>query len=385
MTGAMQSPGTGANMSNSKLRSLIDHTPAETAGSVHISENSRWSHPVPFGYTLNKSGVCKNPTKEGAAPVRISGPICVVAHARGADGECHTHVVEFEDRDGNLKRKLIPLKRLFGNAQELIQELASSGLFIEIAHTNELLRYLNGFVPATKSLSVSKCGWLTNASEPDGLCYAFANGGTESSNLPYQVYLDSDEMRDSRSCGSRGTLKDWQEKVASLCADDDMSILVAGVALSGPLLLSAGMDSGGVHLWGESSKGKTTRLQFAASFFGCGADPSERPELSYIKRWNTTHNAIEVLAAISNDSALCLDEIGTCNARDFGKLIYDLFGGQGKQSMNANRNLKQVRTWRTSVISTGEISSRQKIENGNEKAKAGQLLRLIDIELKGDE
>lgn len=47
--------------------------------------------------------------------------------------------------------------------------------------------------------------------------------------------------------------------------------------------------------------------------------------------------------------------------------------------MDKDRNLKQQRTWRTLVLSTGEISVRQKIEEEGNKVRAGQLVRLADV------
>jgi len=92
-----------------------------------------------------------------------------------------------------------------------------------------------------------------------------------------------------------------------------------------------------------------------------------------------TTNALEGLAAAHSDGLLVLDELGTCTARDFGKAVYDLAGGQGKSAMDQSRNLKQQRTWRILILSTGEIPARQKIEEEKHTVKAGQMLRLIDI------
>jgi len=40
------------------------------------------------------------------------------------------------------------------------------------------------------------------------------------------------------------------------------------VAFAGPLLHMLGHESGGFHLYGDSSGGKTTHLQVAASIYG---------------------------------------------------------------------------------------------------------------------
>jgi uncharacterized protein (DUF927 family) len=99
-----------------------------------------------------------------------------------------------------------------------------------------------------------------------------------------------------------------------------------------------------------------------ASVWGCGADPADAPEAAFIRKWNSTANALEGLAAAHTDGVMILDELQSCAAKDFGSVIYNLFGGQGKSAMDASRNLKKQRAWRILSLSTGEISSKQKIE-----------------------
>ena len=67
----------------------------------------------------------------------------------------------------------------------------------------------------------------------------------------------------------------------------------------------------------------------------------------------------------------------------FGRIIYNLAGGQGKAAMDASRNLRQARAWRTMILSTGELSAAGKIQESRRSAKAGQLLRLMDIPITG--
>src|SRR3569623_264483 len=151
------------------------------------------------------------------------------------------------------------------------------------------------------------------------------------------------------------------------------------MAIAPPLLKAAAAESGGIHYYGRSRRGKTTAAQVAASVIGCGADPSDAPEHAYIQRWNSTANGLEGLTAAHNDSLLILDEIHTCGAKDFGQVAYNITSGKGKTVSDRDRNLKQQRTWRTFVLSTGEISVRQKIEEEGNKVRAGQLVRLADV------
>ena len=92
-----------------------------------------------------------------------------------------------------------------------------------------------------------------------------------------------------------------------------------------------------------------------------------------------THNGLEGLAAAHNDGLLIPDEAGTCGARDFGRVIYDLAAGQGKAALNADRALRRARAWRSLFLSTGEKSARQKFEEDGKPIRDGQVLRMLDI------
>lgn len=84
----------------------------------------------------------------------------------------------------------------------------------------------------------------------------------------------------------------------------------------------AGEDSGGFHLRGSSSTGKTTALRVAASVYG---EPHR-----YVRTWRATSNGLEGIAAVHNDGLLILDELHQCDPKEAGEVCYMLGNGQGK-------------------------------------------------------
>ncbi|WP_236523008.1 DUF927 domain-containing protein, partial [Escherichia coli] len=80
-----------------------------------------------------------------------------------------------------------------------------------------------------------------------------------------------------------------------------------------------------------------------------------------------------------NDTALILDEIGEAPARDIGGLIYQLGNGTGRQRGKVSGMARPVNTWRTMIISTGEMTVGKHMESGGQRIKAGQEMRLLDI------
>ena len=92
---------------------------------------------------------------------------------------------------------------------------------------------------------------------------------------------------------------------------------MASVAFAGPLLHMLDHESGGFHLYGDSSGGKTTHLQVAASIYG-------GPRL--VRSWRSTDNALESIAAAHSDGLLVLGEIGmfdTLNGFDDAEALSD--------------------------------------------------------------
>ena len=174
---------------------------------------------------------------------------------------------------------------------------------------------------------------------------------------------------------SRGTLQEWKDNVGSLTKGHRLPILAISTALAGPLLHIAGMDGGGVNLFGRSSRGKSTCGECAASVWGKGSSPG------YVRSWRATANALEATAAISSDTVLILDELGVVEAREAASGVYQLASGTGKGRSARDGSLRSSLTWRVMVLSTGEMPMAAKIneDRNGRRAQAGQAVRLLDI------
>ena len=125
-----------------------------------------------------------------------------------------------------------------------------------------------------------------------------------------------------------GTADEWRDSVAALAAGNTRLVFALSVAFAGTLAEIAGEDSGGFHLRGASSSGKSTALKLAASVWG---NPS-----TYVRLWRGTVNGLEGLATLHNDSLLILDEIGQIDPNDAGEAAYLLANGQGKARASRN-------------------------------------------------
>jgi len=181
----------------------------------------------------------------------------------------------------------------------------------------------------------------------------------------------------AKTMHSAGTLAEWHDNVLSMSKGQPWILFALCFGFVGVLLKFARMDSFGVHIYKFTSQGKTTLAQICASLWGCGSDPSVDKN-SYLCRWNNTANALSAVCASHNDCLLGLDEFGTCPQKDAERFVYDIFGGKEKGRLTDKANLREQRTWRVAIFSTGEISVEAKIAQSG-TARGGHFVRLLDI------
>ncbi len=350
-----------------------------------------WAHILPYiptSYEINDSGVFYIKllkTKGGETkeiPEFVSGPCWISALTRSNQGTEWGYQLHWIDQDENEQSMAFPARKLSEPRAPIAGDLASLGLKIVPGCERRLMAYLGSFcLPSEYRIqSTSQLGWTTGIN--DVPVFVLPNRAIGIADGERVVFQPEEHSSSTRNMHRKGSLKQWQGFVAKQCNSNPTLLFALCAAFAAPLLKFASLDSGGFHFYGTSSKGKTTTLQAATSVWGCGADPAVS-ESSYIGRWNTTGNAIEATAAAHNDLLLALDEIGTCDSKNFGKVIYDLFGGRGKSRLQKNSALQPERTWRILGLSSGEISVRQKIEEEtSRRAMTGQLIRMIDIPIE---
>lgn len=316
------------------------------------------------GFTIKDEGVYAIP--EDGDPRRVCDRLDIIAQTRDEQGKNWGLLVEFKDPDGVAKRWNIPAEALISEgAKDAISPLLSMGLKLDHKRParnskNDLISYLQGYAGQERARLVDRMGWHGDAYlVPAGAigdaaeALEFTNHGAE---LP--------------SIEEAGTLEDWQAHVGAYCPGNDRLTLCVCVALAGPLLYPLGLESGGFHLYGESSGGKTTHLQAAVSVYGS-------PKL--VRSWRSTDNAMETIASAHSDGVLALDEIGMCNPRITGETVYMLGNSKGKARANDRGNGKPVRSWRLLFLSTGEKTLEQHMDEAKQAHQAGMDIRMLGV------
>jgi uncharacterized protein (DUF927 family) len=171
---------------------------------------------------------------------------------------------------------------------------------------------------------------------------------------------------------SSGTAEQWRESIGQLASGNSRLIFAIATAFAPSLAKLVGEDSGGFHLRGASSSGKSTALKVAASVWG---NPQE-----YCRLWRSTSNGLEGLASLHNDGLLILDELSQIDPREAGESAYLLANGQGKTRASRAGTVKQSSRWSLFFLSAGEESLTSLMARAGQRTNAGQEIRLADIE-----
>jgi putative DNA primase/helicase len=323
-------------------------------------------------FTMEANGLSIEATKGPAKTAEtvqewVCAPFEVLGAARDPQGRDWGKCLRWRDADGREHRRHVTEAALQGDPASLAASLAADGLRVNRAQQRALASYLCGVSTKGRVTMVTRTGWHSVA-------------GRDVFVLPNETIAPrgSDAViLDGAAIGpyeARGSLADWQKGVGAMVADHMLGVLSISAAFAGPLLHLAGQEGGGLNFYGPSSKGKTTLLQASASVWGRGGSPG------YVRAWRATANGLEGAAASATDTCLVLDELGVVEARDAAAAVYGISNGSGKARAARDGSLREPKSWRVFLLSTGEIPIATKLsEDKGRRARAGQMVRLLDI------
>jgi len=273
--------------------------------------------------------------------------------------------IEYLDQNGTARRRLLPMALLSDTGRDSRKELLSWGIGIEVGPKNrELLqKFLCQEVRET-ALLPAQMGW-------HGEAYIFPDEII--GEVGARKYFLPDRNQLNPLVHPRGTADEWRNMIGQYCVGNDILMFVVCAALVAPFLKERGLSGLGFHLVGATSEGKTTAVKVAGSVWG-GKDDS----LGFVRSWDATGNAMQCIAAFHNDAMLGLDEVHQAD-KTLGKLLYGLTLGTTRERMLRDANgLREQLKWSTVVMSTGEVSIAQIVEETG-RHYGGQAVRVLDI------
>ena len=316
-------------------------------------------------FTVNADGVWfTEHDNEGRpkSPIWVCSQLEVPALTRDTDGQGWGYLLEFTDPAGIARLWAAPARMLAADGAEFRGVLMALGLRIAASTRARALlaQYIQTRQPGEHARCTDRIGW-------HGLAFV----------LPRETLGDCGERIVYQTDGTientfrqRGTLEQWRERVARRCVGNSRLAFAVACAFAGPMLRPAAIDSGGFHLRGDSSNGKTTVLRVAASVYG---GPS------YMQRWRATDNALEAIAAQHCDGLLILDELAQVDAKTAGECAYMLANETSKARSTRTGQTRPRLTWRLLFLSAGEIGLAAHMAEGGKRTRAGQELRMADI------
>lgn len=332
-------------------------------------ENSAW----PSGFREEDRKLAAQDQETGRWVKITDTRIRVMAFVRDVSTGAVSVQVEVEDFDGHATMLSLPAADLLNSGTRAVRVLAAAGLQIVPNCEKDVAEFIRLSRPAGRLVRTTQAGWL------DGRSVFIRPDGVISKGEGSDVLYEPPSLSLAMAFCQKGTLTEWQNEVAALARGNKLAVFAICAALTGPLLNLVGFVGGGYHLCGRSSRGKTTLSQLAASVWHDATDPTVPTTRTGIRSWSVTGNSLDALCMAHSDQLLVLDEIGAYAGKDFDEVVYRLAGGQEKASLTSARKLRDPGKWRSNIISTGEISVRQKIEQCLRVPMAGQLVRLVDI------
>jgi putative DNA primase/helicase len=350
-------PDVSASASAEKSRREVSHEVPQVSDECGSSTEGT-------GYELTARGVFWRDEK--GERHWLSSPVQAVADSRDADSARWGRVYIVQDRDGKKHSVAIPAGLFAGDGCEVLRVLLDHGARIAPGRKSRdrLLVYLQTAPAPRRMDTVDSGGWHTLTTGESVFVLGDRVLGAAADRVLYRP-----ETRQA-VFATGGTLDGWRADLAANCVGNSRLLFAVSVALAGSLLYATGDESGGFHLVGASSSGKTTALYVAGSVWGSHA---------FLRRWRATANAIDAMAAQHCDTLLVLDELAQVDPKEAGGVAYGLSNGQGKARANRTGAAKPVATWRLLFLSAGEIGLAQHMAESGKKTRAGQATRLAEI------
>lgn len=302
-----------------------------------------------------------------APPAFVCARLDVLEQTRDEVGGSWGKLVKFADPDANSKEmNLLCSDLATEGGGPVIKMLADAGLRIGsgMKAREYLLRYLREQDPIGRALLVDKAGWHGDV---------FLLGEEQIGETEERRVFAAGAGRAPAPYAHHGSINEWQRNVAALCVGNPLLLFATSAAFAGPLLEMIGAESGGFHVYGNSSQGKSTLLAMAASVWGKPAD--------YCKTWRATDNALEGIARAYADTLLPLDEIKECDPRIIDQTVYMLGNGKAKARATDSGGLRKAASWRLLFFSAGELTLQQHLASVGKQGFAGLEMRLLSLPL----
>ena len=297
-------------------------------------------------------------------PLLLSDPIDIIGTGQDNDGAYH-RIIKFKDKiTRQQKTAALPQAEIAGG--KCWERLGFYGLFIESNPTKrrKLADYLQKEGNQTAFTITDRAGWHEDS-------YIMPSGETITATDKGPAIIYNGDTSQAKAYQPNGELTDWQQNIARYAAGNSRLCLALGASFAAPLLSLLNEESGGFHLMGDSSDGKTTAAKVALSVWG-------KPSGSLLS-WSGTKIGFSNTAAARNDGLLVLDEIGQASPHVIGDTVYSVMNGINKVQGAKQGGNRALTRWKVMMFSTGEKTPDSILKHHKGDWNAGQAARLPSI------
>lgn len=171
-----------------------------------------------------------------------------------------------------------------------------------------------------------------------------------------------------------GSFEEWKNTIVEYVLPQVALQLITILGLSAVTMgfLQDEMDGNiFVHIYGKSSKGKTTAGMAAISTAG---NPNIVAKNTLFADYGDTSNYLISMLAGNHGFPIVFDELSKAQAKNLSEFIYNVCNGKDKGRLKSNSEQRDTKTWSTTVLSTGESSLLARCNNN-----AGLLVRVLEI------
>lgn len=270
---------------------------------------------LPDGFDLDETGIYQTSfDRKGQELVTYAGsPFLVLGRTRTArDGAGWGYMLAVQTPTNAWEVTVIPARMLAGDGREVREELARLGAICphDRAGRQALAEYISHGRASAIIDVAAQPGW-------NAVGFALPQEVIPLPGSDRRLHLDIDGREHRFEQG--GTLEGWQKM--SRCAEANSRLAFAlSTGFAGPLLKLLSIEGGAFHLWGPSSRGKSSIQRLAGSVWGW----------NFPRSWRATANGLEGIAADHNDTLLVLDELREMDPDQLSEALYMLANGGEK-------------------------------------------------------
>lgn len=298
--------------------------------------------------------------------VPIAGPVQVVAMTCGPNGQPCIRLT-WRDLMNRERTADAPLSALSSSRSNYLHDtLIGHGLRVAPGQEKVFLDALRSVQVRRVIRSVETPGWLDlNTDKP----FYVTPSGVVIGAVEGEVSLSAPLATPGLHVPV-GSLALWNGAQGKYAQGNSRMVFFIAAALAGPLLHITAEQSGAFSIVGLSGDGKSTALRLAGSVWGGPA---------HVGTFRSTLNGMESALAQASDSVLIVDEMGQANPKEIASIVYLVANETGAKRMTRTLDAAFIRTWRTLMLSAGEVTLEDVMRKEKQDFKGGLETRFLTI------